>query len=268
MFTPQTPRVIAVDWSGAETRVRNKLWLAECTGSTLTRLENGRSREELIEHLIELKRENPHFVVALDFAFSFPQWFLEINGLTSAAQLWSLAAFKAEQWLKECPTPFWGRNGVKKPPIEHHFRWTEASVEAVGGVRPKSVFQVYGAGAVGTGTVRGMPFLKRLREAGFSIWPFDPPAWPLVVEIYPRLLTGQVKKSRPQERSRYLKDLAGIPPELRKKAADSDDAFDAAVSALVLAQEWFALTKLAQTTDPVLQLEGVIWYPGYQGMLG
>ena len=34
--------------------------------------------------------------------------------------------------------------------------------------------------------------LRELQDAGFSVWPFDPPRLPLVVEIYPRWLTGPV----------------------------------------------------------------------------
>ena len=38
-------------------------------------------------------------------------------------------------------------------------------------VRPKSTFQIGGAGAVGTGSLRGMPHLLTLREAGCAVWP-------------------------------------------------------------------------------------------------
>jgi hypothetical protein len=265
VLSPAKPRAIAVDWSGAVTGVRNKIWLAEADGEGLTRLESGRSRDELVDHLIELSRSDPRFVVGLDFAFSLPQWFLETNGLTAAPQLWALAAVKAEAWLKDCPSPFWGRNGVKKWKIEQQFRRTETAVPAVSSIKPKSVFQVYGNGAVGTGTLRGLPQLKRLKDAGFSIWPFDQPGWPLVVEIYPRLLTGQVRKSSAKERSQYLKKLEGsIAANLGKKAAGSDDAFDAAVSALAMVRDWDSLGKLTRTTDPMLQLEGIIWYPGWE----
>jgi hypothetical protein len=268
MLTSLTPHVIAVDWSGAAQGVRHKLWLAEVKGSALTRLECGRDREELTEHLIALKRSNPHFVVGLDFAFSLPQWFLEINGLTSASQLWSLARSKVEEWLRDCPPPFWGRNHTKKPPEDKHFRWTENTVNAVGGIHPKSVFQVVGAGSVGTGSLRGLPHLKRLQEEGFSIWPFDEPGWPLVMEIYPRLLTGPVNKSDAHERELYLKGLdAPMPAELEERAIHSEDAFDAAISAMAIANEWYTLTKLTRTNDPVLQLEGLIWYPGCELVL-
>ena len=45
----------------------------------------------------------------------------------------------------------------------------------VRGIAPKSVFQIGGAGSVGTASLRGMPVLQRLREAGFAVWPFDRP---------------------------------------------------------------------------------------------
>jgi hypothetical protein len=268
MLNSFTPHVLAVDWSGAAHGVRHKLWLAEVRGTTMTRLECGRDREELIEHLIAMKRSNPHFVVGLDFAFSLPQWFLEINGLTSASQLWSLARHKVEEWLRDCPPPFWGRKNTTKPPEEKHFRWTETMVDAIGGIRPHSVFQVVGAGAAGTSSLRGFPHLKQLQEEGFRIWPFDEPGWPMVMEIFPRLLTGPERKSEPGQRLGFLSNLdVEIPALLKEKAVQSEDAFDAAISALAIAGEWYNLAKLTKTTDPVLQLEGLIWYPGCELVL-
>jgi hypothetical protein len=259
------PRAIAVDWSGAIAGVRRKIWLAEASNGVLTRLECGRNRAELVDHLIEMSQADPNFVVGMDFAFSLPQWFLEASGLTSVHQLWALAESRAEDWLRECPTPFWGRNRVKKWPIDQEFRRTELAVPGVTGIRPKSVFQVYGAGAVGTGSVRGLPFLKQLHDAGFSIWPFDPPGWPRVIEIYPRLLTGPVKKANADERARYLVRIGSeMSTELLMKAASSEDAFDATVSAIAMGRELGSLTQLKQTADPVLQLEGIIWHPGWE----
>ncbi len=254
-----------MDWSGAIAGVRSKIWLAESDGTTLTRLESGRTREELVAYLVKMSQANPNFVVGLDFAFSLPQWFLEANGLTSAYQLWSLAEAKAEDWLSDCPSPFWGRNRVKKWGIVQEYRRTELAVPGITGIRPKSVFQVYGADAVGTGSLRGLPFLKQLHDAGFSIWPFDEPGWPLVVEIYPRLLTGAIRKSNAEARIKYLTGYDGnISGDMQMRAASSEDAFDAAVSVVVMAQELESLTRLTQTTDPMLGLEGIIWYPGWE----
>ena len=107
-----------------------------------------------------------------------------------------------------------------------------------------------------------MRTLHRLQAAGFSIWPFDPPGWPRVVEIYPRLLTGPVNKSSPTHRAEYLDsrypDVVGDP---RMRAAASEDAFDAAVSALVMARATDDLANLPPPSDRRAALEGLIWYP-------
>ena len=261
-------QVIAIDWSGAVAGAKSKIWLAQADGRSITRLQCGRDRRELIRHLMDEARKTPRFVAGLDFAFSFPQWFLRERELASTLDLWRLAERHSEEWLKECLAPFWGRNRTKKTKVEAEFRKTELAVPAVTGIRPKSVFQVYGAGAVGTGSVRGLPFLKQLHDAGFSIWPFDPPGWPLVVEIYPRLLTDKVNKSSPSQRLEYLQSRGfDFQPTILSTAASSEDAFDAAISAMRMAEEWHHLSQLPVIDDPQLRLEGVIWYPGWEADL-
>ena len=46
-----------------------------------------------------------------------------------------------------------------------------------------------------------------------------------------------------------------------ERAAGSEDAFDAAVSALVMAQHAERLSALRPTEDPAFALEGRIWTP-------
>jgi hypothetical protein len=126
------------------------------------------------------------------------------------------------------------------------------------------VFQVGGAGAVGTGSLRGMPELAALAESGFWIWPFGAQTWPRVVEIYPRLLTQQVVKSRHRDRLEYLNDRFPTQSDgMRERAAGSEDAFDAAVSALVMAEHASQLEALdaAPAGSPYAR-EGRIWQPG------
>ena len=259
-----TSRVIAIDWSGALKGARKKIWLAEANNGNLVTLENGRDRGEIADHLIELARRSPKLIVGLDFAFSLPSWFLAQHELASVHDLWSLAEREAEAWLSRCQPPFWGRPGTKRPKIPNEllFRRTDREVPAPGGITPKSVFQIAGPGSVGTGSLRGMPILRRLHSAGFSIWPFDPPGWPKVVEIWPRILTGVVTKSSPVERAEYLRDRY---PTLSSKhysdAAGSDDAFDAAVSALTMADHVDELTALPVALDQELLFEGEIWHP-------
>jgi hypothetical protein len=256
--------VIAVDWSGAARRACRKIWLAEVRGRRLVRLENGRDRDELVGHLADRAAEGP-LVVGLDFAFSFPAWFVRRHGCRSGPEVWALVEHEGERWLAACRPPFWGRPGARMPafdPGRGPFRATEGESLAVRGIRPKPVFQIGGAGAVGTGSLRGMPHLLRLRDAGFAIWPFDPPGERTVVEIYPRELTGGLTKTNRAQRERYLREhLAGQPAELCERAAASDDAFDAAVSALRLARHAGGLGRLRGHEDERFRLEGRIWRP-------
>ena len=256
-------RTIAVDWSGARARASSKIWLAEVRGGRLARLESGRGRPEVVDHLIADARGD--VVIGLDFAFSFPRWFTESRRATSIDELWRVAAEQGEEWLSGCPHPFWGRPGKRKPNWKNprlHLRRTDQHASEPKGASPKSVFQIGGAGQVGTGSIRGMPHLARLRAEGFSIWPFDRARTPLVIEIYPRLLTGPVKKSDPRARAEYLAEhVPEIDEALAREAASSEDAFDAAVSAVVMSRHLDEISALSAPPDPTEAIEGRIWWP-------
>lgn len=255
-------RVIAVDWSGNANQAHRKIWLAEVRDDELIRLESGRSREEVVDHLIATASDDPELVVGFDFAFSLPVWFLDERGLGSVRELWKLVNDEGETWLDDGDSPFWGRPGHTKPDLPAHYRRTEQDVRLATGSQPKSPFQIGGAGAVGTGSLRGMPYLHRLDREGFSIWPFDHPLMPLVIEIYPRLLTGDVVKSDSEARLNYLEGkFPRLTGELRERAAGNEDAFDAAVSALVMDGHAKALGALERPGDLRIQKEGAIWWP-------
>jgi hypothetical protein len=241
-------RVAAVDWSGRARGASRFIWTA-VAGEDGLRLQGGRDRDETGDLLIELALSGPELVVGLDFGFSLPLWFLDREGLRDGL---AVTEDRAEGWLRECPPPFWGRRGRQRGP-EVQRRRTE--VEVAPAARP--VFQVGGAGAVGTASLRGFPLLRRLRAEGFSIWPFDAPRTPVAVEIYPRLLTGPVVKSSRPAREAYLR-TRGWPLE----PALSEDAFDAAVSALVMSRNQTQLASLPREADPVYAREGRIWTAG------
>jgi hypothetical protein len=252
-------RVIAVDWSGKLKGSSEHIWLAEAHAGTLVSLENGRTREELVRHLIAIAERDPQIVVGLDFAFSFPRWWCETKGWNSARDIWTAMQNDGEHLLEQCESPFWGRPGRQNPhAIDQRYRRTEREAEGTA----KSVFQIGGAGAVGTGSIRGMRTLAVLAHNGFTVWRFAPVGWPRVVEIYPRALTGPVKKNRWAERHAFLTQrFAGQPPTLLERAAGSEDAFDAAVSALVMAQHEDELRMLVPTSDSDFAIEGQIWRP-------
>jgi hypothetical protein len=263
---------IAVDWSGAVRGVRRKMWLAEAREGRLVRLECGRDRDELIAHVIDLARRERDLVAGFDFAFSFPEWFVRGRGVSDARGFWSLAARHGEEWLAQCDYPFWGKKGKQKPAADATpslYRRTESEHLPVRGIAPKSVFQIGGAGAVGTGSLRGMPALIDLQDAGFCIWPFDDPCTvrgsprrPLAFEIYPRFLTGGVTKSSALARKLYLAQRFADPDSRwLELAAESDDAFDAAVSALAMHARADSIRRLSAESDETYRLEGRIWRP-------
>lgn len=250
-------RVVAVDWSGKRQRPEEAIWIAEVRDGQLTGLENGRGREQVAGHLIALATRGGELAVGLDFAFSFPAWWCRRRGWTSAPEVWAAIESEGEDLLAACKDPFWGRPGRRNPhPPERALRETERRE----GTGAKSAFQIGGAGSVGTGSIRGMPLLRRLAEAGFGIWPFDPD-WPRVLEIYPRALSGPVRKSRWAERHAYLFERFGAQPDaLLERAAGSEDAFDAAVSALVMSEHAEAL-RAEPEGGRTERLEGRIWLP-------
>lgn len=257
-----TLRTIAVDWSGAVSRAERKIWLAEAADGQIVRLESGRGREAMADFLIAEFSRTPEMVVGLDFAFSLPAWFLESRDLPDGPALWDLVTQEGEAWLSGCEPPFWGRPGRGRPVLPDDLRRTDREAPAIGGIRPKSVFQIGGAGAVGTGSLRGMPILKRLRDAGWAVWPFDTPRGPCVVEIYPRLLTGAVNKGNADARADYLSSrYPALGDDVLRLAASSEDAFDAAVSALAMDEARDELLDLSAVNDPRTRQEGQIWAP-------
>jgi hypothetical protein len=292
-------RVVGVDWSGDKgPGQRKKIWAGVWTASTdKVTLESGRTREELFAWLVEMARETPRMVVGFDFSFSYPAWFLRELGIGDAPEFWRLVADgQGEKWLHhDCEDGrFWGRVGSqrhgKKPEEfcgEHAHRMlrraeTALKVRAeitdplaaarIAGIAPKSVFQIGGAGAVGTASLRGMPGLLTLREAGFKVWPFDDPALgkaPMVVEIYTRLMTGAVTKSSEAARTAYLAKkrresalYGGLSRGVLAKTRSSEDAFDALVTALVMTEHRREFAKLRRTEDEVFRMEGQTWVPG------
>mgnify|MGYP000704003509 CR=1 FL=1 len=255
----QVGSVLAVDWSGAKNPA-GKIWIGKAKQGLLTRLEPVQSRKEAVNEVILHLSSEEKGIAGLDFGFSLPAWFLRENSLSSAFELWDLVEQEGERWLQECCWPFWGRTGKKKNDLRKHFRRTEELCNQTQGIKPKSMFQIGGAGTVGTGSIRGMPFLSKIREQGFAIWPFDICVPPLVAEIYPRVLTGPVLKSSKQSRAKYLGALwPDLPSKLATQAIYSEDAFDTAVSALMMDRH-FSIKSLPRI-DRLSRLEGEIWVP-------
>jgi hypothetical protein len=253
-------RIVAVDWSGRLKRAEESLWLAEVRDGRLVDLRSGLPRPELVARLVEMVREDPRMVVGLDFAFSFPRWWCAKRGWSTGREVWRAMQAEGEKLLATCEPPLWGRPGKPNSHSrERLFRRTDLE-DGVGGA--KSVFQIGGAGAVGTGSIRGMPHLLTLADSGFTVWPFETGGMPTVVEIYPRALTGPVNKGRWADRHAFLLDrFPEQPQDLIERAAGSEDAFDAAVSGLVMGAHTAQFETAPSISDGVYRIEGKIWRP-------
>ncbi len=308
-------RVVAIDWSGRVDAAGQRrhifagVWtaagvqrdVAGKSGGTRdkdsVRLENGRTRDEVAEWLIGMAGETPRMVVSIDCCFSYPAWFLAEHGCATVFDFWRhVTAGHGERWLaRECEdVRFWGK--PRKRPTEfcgaglrtmyRHTDFDNKIAQAMEGgdperaakmkgITPKSPFQIGGSGSVGTGSLRAMPMLERLHEAGFRVWPFEDAETvsergrPLLVEMYTRLMTGAVAKSNAAARKRYLAErlktdavYAGIGRGVLKVAEGSEDAFDALVSTTEMVRHREAFGGLRATADPVLRMEGITWRPG------
>ncbi len=304
-------RVVGIDWSGRVDAAGQRrhiwagVWTEDARGNVSVRLEAGRTREEIAAWLIELAQETPRMVVGFDFCFSFPAWFVrDEHGVASAPEFWERVVREGhgERWLARGAEDrrFWGKAGVghrgARPAefsgehVHRMLRATDIDCKIVAqipeaerqarvkGITPKSVFQIGGAGSVGTASLRGFPLLLRLREAGFRVWPFDAPklvgemACPLVVEMYTRLNTGAVRKSNAEARAAYLLKkrreyaaYAALSRGVLQRARASEDAFDALVSTMVMAERRKGFVRLPKPRDPLHGIEGWTWAPEISG---
>ena len=280
--------VIAIDWSGrVDAAGQRRHIVAAVWRNGSVRVESGRTRDEVTDWLIALAAKDPALAVGFDFCFSFPAWFLHEVGAQSAPEFWRIVAERGEQWLDRASDDrrFWGKPH-KRPAefsgeqIHRMLRATDIDCKLIAhipeeeralrvkGITPKSVFQIGGSGSVGTASLRGMRTLQRLHDAGFLVWPFDAvqPGRPMVVEMYSRLNTGPVHKSNPEARAAYLKRkrsedtaYAALSRTALAKARAGEDAFDALVSCMVMAEQREHFYTLPMPRDPNFRLEGWTW---------
>jgi hypothetical protein len=251
-------RAIGIDWSGDLANAPRKIWWCEVGPRGVLRLENGRAAAAVVDEL----RARRDVVAGLDFAFSFPAWFVDALGGTARAA-WEAARDRGEAWLRGPEWPFWRRGAPRDLPDP--LRRTEREAAASVGLAPSSAFKLVGAAQVGPGSVRGMPGLLALQDAGCAVWPFDPvrPGAPLVLEIWPRLCYGErVVKAREDARAAWVARRAPrLAAPFRDAAVASDDAFDALAAALALWRARASVAALPPARDAVEAREGRIWVP-------
>ena len=208
-------RYVVVDWSASATPTtgRDSIWsdAFEPTAGIHTTV-NHPTRHEAVHHLIDVLTRAPgRILVGFDFPFGFPVGFADAAGLTGPTA-WEAAWEHLATHLSDEPTnannrfevtsalnaaiddgpgPFWGTTSErhvtpwlsrrKAPGFPHgelpEFRHNELAVRATGRF-PFSVWQLSGAGSVGSQAVTGIPVVRALRRhpdlaARSTIWPFE-----------------------------------------------------------------------------------------------
>ena len=211
--------VVIVDWSASSRPnprpAADSIWIGR-TDAHGTEAQHFPTRQLaelwLLHHVQAAIAGRRRLLTGFDFAFGYPSGFAGIlTGQNTAQSVWAyldqhisdgkdnqnnrFAVAAAMNVHFEAPGPFWGGNGPtdlppRKPPPPNSLSEHRAA-EAKGA---KSIWQLTGAGAVGSQSLMGQPMLHRLCAAtGAQVWPFTPANGPVVfAEVYPSLLRPAV----------------------------------------------------------------------------
>ncbi len=301
--------VIMVDWSGGNDRgtspKADAIWFCVARGQVVedpVYCRNRQVAEERITALLDAEQAASRRVLAgFDFAFGYPEGFgRQLTDSDDPFAVWDWFADRVE----DTPTsnnrfdlageinarfsgtgPFWG-NGLPNRDIPHLPRkgrerqghgLTERRAAEASATRAFPVWQLSGAGAVGSQVIMGLPTLARLRRrfgTDLAVWPFEPLDKQIaLVEIWPSLIDAVVKETIP---SGKVKDAHQVEVLARTVAALAPEALAKMLDVPATTEGWiFGLgheTDLAQAardslTPPKLKNDcfampqGVHWTP-------
>ncbi len=186
--------VVAVDWSGRRTGEARHLWMAEAVDGQLLALDAGRTREQVVDELVDARRRRGTRRRRLRLLVLPPRL---VPGRAGAP--WRPRPLGGRGRRRRTPgcvsarPPFWGGADVRDPQAGSSSAAPRpASPRSAGSARSR---RSRSAGRAASAPVRSAASRSSpaAATAGFTIWPFDEPAVaPVAVEIYPRALTGAV----------------------------------------------------------------------------
>ncbi len=226
---------LMVDWSGGNDRgptpKKDAIWVCAARDGTVDEpvyLRNRQVAEEWITTFLATECAAGRRVLAgFDFAFGYPTGFGKIlTGSDDPFAIWNWFADRVEDAsdsnnrfdlagqinaLFPGVGPFWG-NGLKRDIANlprkglnragHGLPEKRQAEEQATGAFP--VWQLSGAGAVGSQVIMGLPVLSRLRKHfrdELKVWPFEALDQPIaIVEIWPSLIAKAVAATQPLER--------------------------------------------------------------------
>lgn len=221
-----------VDWSGGNDRRAapkpDAIWIATTRPgeAPLYCRNRGLAEDWLKARIEETLTAGRTLLVGLDFPFGYPRGFATaITGRPDPFALWHWLAERIEDaprannrfdvaamMNRRLPGigPFWG-NGLKRdiPDLPRKgnartFRWPHPRRRAEDMARGAfEVWQLSGAGAVGSQALMGLPVLSRLRAAfpgRIAVWPFEALDRPVTfVEIWPSLVARAIAAAHPDD---------------------------------------------------------------------
>ena len=218
-------RVIIVDWSGRANRSperdsKDAIWIGLCDERQETQVYF-RSRAEAEGFLAARLGEGGRQLVGFDFPMGYPTGLaFRLTGTDSARALHGWLADRiadapdnannrfvvAEAINRQLGGlgPFWGCPKARPHPHLPSLKTVDYKALGLAEKRlvevenppAKPVWQLLGAGSVGSQALLGIPVVHRLaRSTGAAVWPFEAPGDLTLAEVYPSLLSKAVAAS-------------------------------------------------------------------------
>ncbi|CAM3344909.1 molybdopterin guanine dinucleotide synthesis [Paracoccus nototheniae] len=222
---PRFDRIVILDWSAAGRPVQgaNSIWLGWDGGLVQNPATRHQAEAVLQDAVAQAHRTGQRLLIGADFAFGHPTGLARrIVGRPDALALWDHLTARhrdddrnasnyrevAAAMNRTLGAPvFWG-NGrrdqipdlprLKPAPCPGLAPHRATETPCPGGPRPKSPFQLAGAGAVGAQSLTGIPCLNRLRrDPGTAVWPFQPwrDAVVVLAEVYPSMIAAPLRRT-------------------------------------------------------------------------
>ena len=238
---------------GRPTGASTRIWSRTSVDGELVALRNGRTRQGVTDDLVALGLETPDGLMAgLDFSFSLPV-------VVPARRIPAAASTTSGDWRRtggetgspSVPRPSGGGPGGPGRRCRGTFAAPSERL-SVGGISAKSTFQVGGAGAVGTGSPSvACPTCANCGRRGSASGPSTLRHPGQCSRSTPVSAPGPCTRATSSSERSYL-DAApwALPTAFAASMVGSDDAFDAAISALVMHDHLDDLVCVA-TNEPI-----------------
>lgn len=299
---------LMVDWSGGNDRgatpKKDAIWVCAARDGTADEpiyMRNRQVAEDWIMAFLKAEKAAGRRVFAgFDFAFGYPAGFGHaLIGSDDPFALWDWITDRIE----DSPGannrfdvagainaqfagigPFWGnglsrdidhlpRKGLDRR--DHGLREKRAAEEQAKGAF--AVWQLSGAGAVGSQVLMGLPTLSRVRNAflpDIAVWPFEPLDKPIaIVEIWPSLIAKAVAATQPAGRIKdahqvllLAQTLSALPTDQLAKMLDVEPTPEGSIlglghEALLAEAASKQLTPPPLRNDCFAMPQGAHWTP-------